>query len=136
MDNPPANAGDLKTPGFNSWVGKIPQEEGMAAASSIPWTEGPGGLQPRGSQRLKRQKHTAQYNVSFPSPFFPMLSLKRPFLFHGIFFNFFFFYSGLYSTQFSNRLLFFLQVTFAGKLLFLVMQPHLLVTSRHSFRVH
>ena len=63
----------------------------MAAASSIPWTEGPGGLQPRGSQILNRQKHTAQYNVSFPSPFFPMLSLKRPFLFHGIFFNFFFF---------------------------------------------
>ena len=37
-------------PGFDSWVGKIPLEKGMATHSSIlawriPWTEEPGGLQ-------------------------------------------------------------------------------------------
>ena len=45
-------------PGFDSWVGKIPLEEGMASHSSIlawriPWTEEPGGLQSTGSQRVR-----------------------------------------------------------------------------------
>ena len=42
-----------RRPEFNSWVGKIPLEKGMATPSSIlawriPWTEEPGGLQSRG----------------------------------------------------------------------------------------
>ena len=45
------NAGDCR-PGFNPWVGKIPQE-GVATHSSIfawriQWTEEPGGLQSMG----------------------------------------------------------------------------------------
>ena len=46
---PPANAGDVKRPGFDPWVQKDPLEEGMATFSSalawrIPWTEEPGRL--------------------------------------------------------------------------------------------
>ena len=44
---------------FNTWVRKIPPDEGMATHSSIlawriPWTEEPGGLQ---SVRLQSVKH-------------------------------------------------------------------------------
>ena len=44
----PANAGDIRGR-FNSWVGKIPLEEGMAThsgilAREIPGAEEPGGL--------------------------------------------------------------------------------------------
>ena len=35
VKNPPANAGDIKRCRFDSWVGKIPLEEGMATHSSI-----------------------------------------------------------------------------------------------------
>ena len=50
----------FRRPKFNSWVGKIPLEEGMATPSSIlawriPWTEEPGGLQSMGSQRVSTQ---------------------------------------------------------------------------------
>ena len=43
-------------PGFNPWVGKIPQEKEMVTHSSIlaweiPWTEDPGWLQSGGSQK-------------------------------------------------------------------------------------
>ena len=43
--------------GFEPWAGKIPLEEEMATHSSIlaweiPWTEEPGGLQSKGSQRF------------------------------------------------------------------------------------
>ena len=43
--------------GFDLWVRKIPLEEEMATHYSIlvweiPWTEGPGGLQSMGSQRV------------------------------------------------------------------------------------
>ena len=46
----------FRSPEFNSWVGKIPLEKGMATPSSIlacriPWKEEPGGLQSVGSQR-------------------------------------------------------------------------------------
>ena len=39
--------------GFDPWVGKIPLEKEMATHFSIfawriPWTEEPGGLQPKG----------------------------------------------------------------------------------------
>ena len=56
VKNLPANAGDLQ-----KWVqslgGEDPLEEGMAIHSSILawrilWTEEPGGLQSRGSQRV------------------------------------------------------------------------------------
>ena len=44
--------------GFNRWVGKDPLEEKMASHSSIlawriPWTQGPGGLQSMGPQRVE-----------------------------------------------------------------------------------
>ena len=56
VKNPPASAGDIRD------VGSVPQlgrslEEGTATHSSIlswriPWTEEPGRLQYRGSQRF------------------------------------------------------------------------------------
>ena len=50
VNNPPAMQETQKTPRFDPWVGKIPQEEEMATHSSIlawkiPWTEESGGLQ-------------------------------------------------------------------------------------------
>ena len=56
VKNLPANAGDLRGPGFDPWVGKI-LEEGRAAHSSIlawriPQTEEPGRLQSTGLQRV------------------------------------------------------------------------------------
>ena len=50
----PCQCGDTGN-GFDSWVGKMPLEEGMAIHSSIlawriPWTKEPGGLQSIGSQ--------------------------------------------------------------------------------------
>ena len=44
VKNPPANAGDIMRGRFDSWVGKIPLEKGMATHSRIlawrtPWTE-------------------------------------------------------------------------------------------------
>ena len=56
VNNPPANAGDVRDPG--SIPGQEdPLEEGVATHSSIsawriPWTEEPGGLQSMGSQRV------------------------------------------------------------------------------------
>ena len=50
VNNPPAiHCRIRKRCGFNSWVGKVPLEKGMATHSSIlawriPWTEEPGGL--------------------------------------------------------------------------------------------
>ena len=46
-----------RRPWFDLWVGKIPQEKGIATHSSIlawriPWTEEPGGLQSMESQRV------------------------------------------------------------------------------------
>ena len=57
VKNLPANAGDMRR-GFNPWIGKIPQEQGMGTHSSIlvwriPWTEEPGGLQSVGSHRVR-----------------------------------------------------------------------------------
>ena len=56
VKNLSANAGDKRC-GFDTWVGKIPLEEGMAIHSSIlgwriPWTEEPGWLQSIGSQKV------------------------------------------------------------------------------------
>ena len=52
-----ANAGDTRNVGLNSWLGRSPGV-GMATHSSIlawriPWTEGPGGLQSMGLQRVR-----------------------------------------------------------------------------------
>ena len=54
-----ANAGDLRCR-FSPWVRKLPLEKEMATHSSTlvwrtPWTEEPGGLQPRlfKSQRVR-----------------------------------------------------------------------------------
>ena len=48
----------IRRPGFDPWAGKIPLKKGMATHSNIlawriPWTEEPGGLQSRGSQRVR-----------------------------------------------------------------------------------
>ena len=56
VKNSLANAGDKRCR-FDPWIGKIPQEKGMANHSSIlawkiPGTEEPGGLQSIGSQRV------------------------------------------------------------------------------------
>ena len=52
-----ADVGDVRFR-FNTWIGKILLEEGMATHSSvlawrIPWAEEPGGLQPIGLQRVE-----------------------------------------------------------------------------------
>ena len=48
IKNRSAKAGDIKRLGFDTWVGRISLEEGMATHSRIlawriPWTEEPGG---------------------------------------------------------------------------------------------
>ena len=60
LKNLPAHAGDTRyaETWFRSWGRKDPLEEGMATHSSIcawriPWIEEPGGLQSRGSQRVR-----------------------------------------------------------------------------------
>ena len=56
VKNPLGNAGDVETQVRSlGWEDAL--EEGMATHSSIlawtiPWTEGPGGLQPMGLQRV------------------------------------------------------------------------------------
>ena len=57
VKNPLANAVRHKRLGFNTWIGKIPLEEGTAIHSSIlawriPWTEEPDVLWSMGSQRV------------------------------------------------------------------------------------
>ena len=47
----------IQETGFDSWIGKIPLEKGMATHSSIlawrmPWTEEPRRLQSMGLQRV------------------------------------------------------------------------------------
>ena len=56
--NPPANAGDARDTGSIPGPGRSSGEK-MAARSSIlaweiPWTEQPGGLQSKGSQRVRQ----------------------------------------------------------------------------------
>ena len=59
VKNPPANAGDkVRSLGLED-----PLKEGNATHSSIlawrtPWTEEPGGLQSRGSHRVRHYEHT------------------------------------------------------------------------------
>ena len=53
VKNLPANEGDVKSHGFEFLGQEDPLDEEMAAHSSIldwriPWTEEPGGIQPRG----------------------------------------------------------------------------------------
>ena len=57
VKNPRGSAGDLRE-GFRFLGQEDPLEEEMAIHSSIltwgiPWTEEPGGLQSRGSQRVR-----------------------------------------------------------------------------------
>ena len=59
VKNPPANEGDA---GSITGLGRSPGKE-MATHSSIlaweiPWTEEPGGLQPRGHKESDMTKHT------------------------------------------------------------------------------
>ena len=56
VKNPPATAGDIKDAGPIPGL-EHPLEEGMATLSSslswrTPWTEEPGGIQSRQSQRV------------------------------------------------------------------------------------
>ena len=56
VKNPPANAGDIRVEG-SILDREDPLEEDMATHSRIlawrlPWTEGPGGLQSLGRQRV------------------------------------------------------------------------------------
>ena len=56
VQNPPANAGDIRDTGSGPGSGRSPGEE-MATCSSIlawriPWREEPDGLQSMGSQRV------------------------------------------------------------------------------------
>ena len=56
VKKPPENVGDIRDTGsIPGW--EDPLDEGMATHSSIlawkiPWTEAPGGLQSKGSQRV------------------------------------------------------------------------------------
>ena len=57
VKDPLADAGDIRSHGFDPWVGD-PLKEGMAVPSSIlawriPWTEEPGRLQSTRSQRVR-----------------------------------------------------------------------------------
>ena len=66
VKNPPAMQETQETRRFDSRVKEDPLEKGMATYSSIlawkiPWTEEPGGLQSKGSQRIGHNwatKHT------------------------------------------------------------------------------
>ena len=55
VKNLPARTGDLKRDKFNLWVGKIPWRKAPQPTPvlswRIPWTEEPGGLQSKKSQR-------------------------------------------------------------------------------------
>ena len=60
VKNLPANAGDIRDVGSIPGCGRS-QEEDMATHSSIlacrtPWTEDSGGLQSKGSQRVRQLK--------------------------------------------------------------------------------
>ena len=77
MDNPPANAEDLRDLGWENT-----QEEGMATPSSIlawriPWLEEPGGLCPLGHIETLATKAHSKIYVSFPSSFFFLKYLLR-----------------------------------------------------------
>ena len=59
VKNPPANAGDIKRPGFDPWVRKIPwrrvrEPTPLSLPGESPWTEEPGELQSVVSQRVGR----------------------------------------------------------------------------------
>ena len=68
VKNLPANVGDIgDTISILDW--KDPLEEEMATHSSIlpwriPWTEKPGGLQPKGSQGVKTQLSTHAVSIN------------------------------------------------------------------------
>ena len=67
--NPPTNARDVKRPRFDPWVER-PLRDEMATHSSIlarriPWTEEPGGLQPKGLQRVR---HDWSHLANIQSP--------------------------------------------------------------------
>ena len=57
VQNPPANAGDIRDAVRSLGRQEDPLEEGLATHASIlawriPWTEEPGGLQSMGSHRV------------------------------------------------------------------------------------
>ena len=59
VKNSPANAGDLRDAGSTLGLGRSPGgghgNHSRVPAWSIPWTEEPGGLQSRGSQRVRHK---------------------------------------------------------------------------------
>ena len=72
VKNPPANAREKETQ-IQSLGQEDSMEEGMATHSSvlarrIPWTEEPGGLQPKGLQRVRHD--LARTHTSLPGTVF------------------------------------------------------------------
>ena len=142
MGNPPANAGDLETwVQFLGW--EDPLEECMATPSStrawrIPWTRSLVGCSPLGRRDLSHK--STQHNTVSPSHLHFFLNCLLRELSYFMELNFFFFNFTLASIvdNFQTGYVFHaFSVTFAGsQTTFLVMQPHLLATSRNSLRVH
>ena len=58
VKNPPANAGDIRDMGSIRGSGRSPGgghgKPLPGIAWEIPWTEGPGGLQSMGSQKVRQ----------------------------------------------------------------------------------
>ena len=67
--SPNLNAGDIGRPRFDAWVGMIPWRRNPIFLSwESPWTEEPGGLQSKGSRRVRHdwaQQHP-QSNAEKP----------------------------------------------------------------------
>ena len=56
VKNPPANAGDIRDASSISGSGRSSEgRHGTILAWRIPWTEEPGGLQSKGSQRVRHE---------------------------------------------------------------------------------
>ena len=53
VKNPPASAGDIRDLGLIPGSGRAPEgRHGNHSSILAPWTEEPGGLQSKGSQRV------------------------------------------------------------------------------------
>ena len=61
VKNPPAKLGDVDfTPGWGRSPGEGNGNPVQYSCLGIPWTEGPGGLRPEGSQRVQQDLETRQ----------------------------------------------------------------------------
>ena len=82
VKNLPANAGDTGSiPGSGRYLEKEMATHSSMLAWTIPWTEEPGGLQSRGSQKSQTQlryKIKTQCWILVPRPGIEMVSLHGP----------------------------------------------------------